>query len=177
MGDRDAARLTDHLREQRRLVEAPRPLPTPMQRHRDDGAGLGEERPAGIRHPAPHGRRKVEPVTVFEGVNELARNIVIAHRRPRAPVGWRSGDRLHRQHAGAGIVGERDPQPLAIGRRDERKLRPACRAQALAADRLAAGRAQLRQRHIDGEAERGPQHAGNPSEAAWSSISGEVPVH
>ena len=153
MGDRHAARLGDDLGEQRRLVEAPRPLPAPMQRHRHDGVGLGEELAAGIRHPAAHGGREVEPVAVFEGVHELARDVVVAHRRAGAPVGRRIGDRLHRQHAGAGIERERDAEPLAIGRRDERELRPAGRAQALAADRLAAGRAELRQRHVDGKPE------------------------
>jgi hypothetical protein len=175
--DRNAARLGDDLGEQRRLVEAPRPLPAPMQRHRDDGVGLGEERPGSVRHPAAHRRGKVEPVAVFEGVDQLARDVVVAHRRAGAPVGGRIGDRLHREHAGAGIERERDAQPLAIRRRDEREFRPAGRAQALPSDRLATGRAKLRQRHIDSKPESRAQHAREPGEAPRSNIGGEVPVH
>src|SRR5438477_612255 len=88
-------------------------------------------------------REQASTVAVLEGVDELAGDIVVAHRRARAPVGGRIGDRLHRQHARAGIERERDAEPLAIGRRDEGELRPARRTQPLAADRLAAGSTKL----------------------------------
>src|SRR5579871_5495688 len=58
-------------------------------------------------------------------------------------------DRLHRQHARPRIVLEWDAEPLAIRPRDERQLRPAGRTKAAALDRLAANRAQRRQRHIE----------------------------
>ncbi len=137
---RHAARLGDDLGQQRRLVEAPRPQPPPVQRHRHERVGVRQQFAPGARHPAAHGGREVEPVAVFEGMHERARDVVVAHGGARAVIGRRIGDRLHRQHAGAGIVGERNAEPLAIGRRDERELRPAGRAQAGAADRLAAGR-------------------------------------
>ena len=155
MSNANAARLADHLAEQRRLVEAPRPLPAPMQRHRHNCIGFGQEFTTGIGHPATHGGREVEPVAVLEGVDELAGDIVVAHCRARAPVGGRIGDRLHRQHARAGIERERDAEPLAIGRRDEGELRPARRTQALAGDRITAGSAKARQRDIDRQRKRG----------------------
>jgi hypothetical protein len=44
-------------------------------------------------------------------------------------------------------------------------------------DRLAAGRTELRQRHIDGKPEGRTQRAGKPGEAARANVGGEVPVH
>ena len=165
VGDGDAGLLRDRLGQQRRLVEAARPQPPPMQRHRHQRIGLVQQFAAGARHPAAHGGREIEPVAVFQRMHQRARDLVVAHRGARPVVGRRVGDRLHRQHARAGIVGERNAEPLAIGRRDERELRPAGRAQAVAADRLAAGRAERRQRDI----ERAPEnrakwrrHAGQP---------------
>ena len=144
--------------QRRRLVETPRPEPSPMQRHRQQRVGVGEQFAAGARHPAPHHRRQIEPVAVFEGQHQRAGDVVIAHRGARAVIGRRIGDRLHRQQAGAGIVGERDAEPRAIRRLDQRQFRPAGRAQADAvAERLAAGRAQRRQRHVEGKAQRGAQ--------------------
>ena len=86
-----------------------------------------EQLAPGARHPAAQHRREVEPVAVFEGVHQRAGDIVVAHRGAGAVVGRRIGDRLHRQDAGAGIVGERNAEPLAIRRLDERQLRPAGR--------------------------------------------------
>ena len=124
---RRPCRPADHLLllgEQRRLVEPPRPLPAPVQRHRHQRVGLAQERAPGVRHPAAHGGREVEPVAVFEGMHQRARDLVVAHRGAGAVIGRRIGDRLHRQDAGSGIVGERDAEPLAVGRGDERELVP-----------------------------------------------------
>src|SRR5262249_41266548 len=62
-------------------------------------------------------------------MDELARDIVVAHRRAGTVVGRRIGDRFHRQEARPAIEGERNAEPLAIGRRDERELGPARRTQ------------------------------------------------
>ena len=158
--------LADHLGEQRRLVEPPRPLPAPVQRHRHQRVGLAQERAPGIRHPAAHGGREVEPVAVFERMHQRARDLVVAHRGAGAVIGRRIGNRFHRQDAGTGIVGERDAEPLAVGRGDERQLGPAGGAQPGVADRLAAGGAKLRQRDVDDQAERRAQRAGDPAKPA-----------
>ena len=66
-------------------------------------------------------------------MDQRARHVVVAHRRARPVIGRRIGDRLHRQDAGARIIGERNAEPLAIGRRDEiaaSTSRPAHRAAA-----------------------------------------------
>jgi len=89
------------------------------------GAGLREEPraeqfPAGARHPAAHRGGEIGAILVFQGVHQRTRDVVIAHRGPGARVGRRIGDRFHRQQAGAGIVGEGDAEPRAVGRLDER---------------------------------------------------------
>ena len=84
-------------------------------------------------------------------MHQRARDVVIAHRGAGALIGRRIGDRLHRQQLGAGIVDKGNAEPRAIGRRDERQFGPACRADALAIDRLAAGDAQRRQRDVERE--------------------------
>ncbi len=71
--------------------------------------GVGEQLAAGARHPAAHHRREIEPVAVFEGMHQRAGDVVVAHRGAGAVIGRRIGDRLHRQQAGAGIVGKGMP--------------------------------------------------------------------
>ena len=73
-----------------------------MQRHRDQRVGIRREFAAGARHPAAHRRGEIEPVAIFERMDQRARDIVVAHRRAGALIGRRIGDRLHRQHAGPG---------------------------------------------------------------------------
>jgi hypothetical protein len=119
VGDRAHARLGDDLGEQRGLVETPCPLPPPMQWHGHKCVGIGKQRPAGICHPAAHDRCKVETITVFQGMHEGARDLVVAHCGARAAIGGRISDRFHGQEAGPGLEGKRNAEPLAIGRRDE----------------------------------------------------------
>ncbi len=178
IGDRPAAGLGDDLGEQGRLVEPPCPLAAPMQRHRHHGIGIGDELTAGIRHPAPHGGREIEPIAVFQGMDEGAGDVVVAHRRARPVVGRRIGDRLHRQQTRPAVERERNAEPLAIGRRDERKLRPAGRAQAWVADRLAAGGAEVRQRDVDRVAQSRAQRRTQAGKAAGPGFAGrDLPVH
>ena len=127
--------------------------------------GVRQQFAPGARHPAAHGGREVEPVAVFQRMHQRARDVVVAHRGAGPVIGRRIGDRLHRQHARAGVVGERNAEPLAIGRRDQRELRPARRAQAVAADRLAAGRAKRRQRHVQRAAEKRAEWRGHAARA------------
>jgi hypothetical protein len=120
-----------------------------MQRHRQERVGIGGELAAGARHPTSHHRRQIEPVAVFEGEHQRAGNIVIALCGARAVIGRRVGDRLHRQQAGTGIVGEGDAEPRAVGWLDQREPRPAIGAQA---DAVTKRRTQLayRRRHRHG---------------------------
>ncbi len=183
MQHRPSARLGDDLAELRRLVEAPRPLPAPVQRHRDDGVGLGEQFAAGIGHPAPHHRGEVEPVAVFEGVHELLGDVVVADRGPRPLVGRRIGDCRGREPTRSIVwwsVLEREggAEPGAIRRRDEAKLAPASRAQAGAVHGLAAGGAVLRQRHVGHEPQRGPQHVGQSAKTPDRDLArSQLPLH
>src|SRR5499427_1272056 len=163
--DHPAARLGDDLGQQCRLVEPTRPLSAPVQRHRNDGVVVSKQFAAGTRHPASHGRGEVEPVAVFQGMDELARDIVVAHRRAGAIVGWRIGDCFHRQEAWPAIEGERNAEPFAIGRRDERELGPAGWTQTRTVDRRATGRAKLRQRDVNHEPEARAQGATQPGKA------------
>ncbi len=90
-----------------------------MQRHRDERIGLGQEFASGARGPAAERRRQIEAVAVFERMHQRAGDIVITHRGAGSCVGRRIGDRLHREEARAGIVGEGNAQPLAIRPCDE----------------------------------------------------------
>ena len=81
------------------------------------------------------------------------------------------------QHAGAGVIDERDAEPLAIGRRDEGELRPAGGAQPGIADRLAAGGAELRQRHIDREAANRPQRTADAAQPRGPLLRGDPGLH
>ena len=131
-------------------------------RRQCSGTGTSASASASSSRPAraiqrPIIGREVEPVAIFQGMHQRARDVVVAHRGAGPVIGRRIGDRLHRQHAGAGIVGERNAEPLAIGRRDQRQLRPAGGAQPAVADRLAAGRAERRQRHVAAPARKPPE--------------------
>ncbi len=126
--DRNAALGRDCDRERGRLIEAARPQPAPMQRHRDQRVGFGENFASRLADPASHHRRNVELVAIFEGMNERPRNLVEAHGGASALIGRRVGDRCHRQDARTRVIGERNAKTLAIGTGDEGELRPARRA-------------------------------------------------
>jgi hypothetical protein len=81
-------------------------------------ASLSSSRPARAIHLPIMGARSSRSPYLNDSTS--ARDIVIAHRGARPVVGRRIGDRLHRMQAGAGIVGERDAEPSAIRRLDER---------------------------------------------------------
>ena len=117
-----------------------------MQRHRNQRVRLGKKFAAGLTDPAAHHWCKVKPIAIFERVHQGPRNLVETHRGASAVISRGIGDRLHRQDARSGVVDEGRAEPLAIGSRDERQFRPARRTEAAAFDRLAAGRAEWRQR-------------------------------
>ena len=150
-GQFDAGLPFDHPRQRAGLVVAAAPAAPPMQRHRNQHVGLGEQLAAGPRHPAAHRRRQIGAVLVFQRMHQRAGDVVIAHRGAGARIGRRIGDRLHRQQLRAGIVDEGNAEPRAIRRRDERQLGPASGTDAFAVDRLAAGDAQRRQRDVERE--------------------------
>jgi hypothetical protein len=148
-GDRHPTFHRDGGGEHGRLVEAPSPLPPPMQRHRHQRVSLRKQFAARIADPAPHHRRQIKAVAIFEGVDKGARNLVEPHRRTRPVIDRGLGDRLHRQDTWAGVVHERDAQPFAIGPRDEGELRPARRAEPLALDRRPTHGTELRQGDVE----------------------------
>ena len=74
-------------------VETARPQPAPMQGHWNERIGLAQELAPGGGHPASHGGCEVEPVAIFERLDQGPRRLInIA--RPRVPGcssgGWRS---------------------------------------------------------------------------------------
>lgn len=109
-----------------------------MQWHGDERIGLRQQFPPGPGNPAAHHRCKVETIGIFKGVHQRAGNLVEPHRGAGATVGGRVGNGLHGQDARAGVIHEWNAEPLAIGPRNEGKLRPACRAKPAALDRFAA---------------------------------------
>jgi hypothetical protein len=116
-------------------------------------SGLGEDFTPGAADPAAHHRREVEPVAIFESMHQGARYLVEAHGGAGSAVGRRISDCFHGQDARAGVIDEGNAEPLAIGPRNEGKLRPTGRAQPVAFHRFAADRAQARQSDIEGRAQ------------------------
>jgi hypothetical protein len=134
-----------------------------MQRHRHQRVGLGQQLAAGLADPPPHHRRQVEPVAIFERMDQRPGNLVEAHGGAGAVVGRRVGDGFHGQDARTRVIDEGNAEPLAVGPGDEREFRPARRTQALAVDRLAAGGAQRRQSEIKRRAQhRARRRGGTP---------------
>ena len=66
-----------------------------MQRDRHQRVGLGGELAAGTGHPLAHGGGEVQPVAIFQGMHEVAGDVVETHRGAGAAIGRRIGDRLH----------------------------------------------------------------------------------
>ena len=60
--DGDAGEPAHRAREQGRLIEAPRPQPRAVERHRHDQIGIGEQLGSGGREPAPEQRQALMPV-------------------------------------------------------------------------------------------------------------------
>lgn len=121
----------NRLRQQRRLVEAPRPQPEPVQRHRHDQVSLVEQLAAGTRHHPAHGQCQLGPVAIFQPVDELARRVIIAADGPCPLEHRRIGHGSGRNQLPAKIDLEGRAQPLAIGPLDEAHATPASRAQRL----------------------------------------------
>ena len=122
-----------------RLVEAPREEAPPVQRHRHDDIGLGDQLGAGPQHPACHPRREVGAVVVFQALHHLARDAGIGDRRTRPLEGRRVGDRLGRQETLAHVVRERRAHHRAPWPLEEAELRPAGAAQRAGLARPAGG--------------------------------------
>jgi hypothetical protein len=105
-------------RDQRRLVEAARRKPRPMERYRqEDGLALGlHER----RHIVPHGSGDRDPATVFQATGEAARQLVIGDRRARP------GESVAERRGSARRSSVRSPR--AEGRNSGSLNRPATRS-------------------------------------------------
>ena len=151
---RDAARGRDRAGQRRRLIEAPRPQPPPMQRHRHERVGVGEQFAPGARHPAAHHRRKIEPVAIFE-VHAPARGRRRRSAPPRGP-GHRPADwRSPPSTAGRGRDRKTKGMPSRAqygGSISDSFDQQARTEPSAVAERLAAGRAQRRQRDVERQA-------------------------
>ena len=148
---RNAALLLDRASERAGLVVAPAPAAPPMQRHRNQHIGLGEQFLAGPRHPAAHCGGEIGAVLVFQRMHQRSRHVVVTHRGAGARIGRRIGDGFHREQVRAGIVDKGNAEPRAKRRRDERQFGPASGADADARDRFAAGDAKRRQCDVERE--------------------------
>jgi hypothetical protein len=140
------------------LIKSPCPPPAPMQGHRNERVGIGQQFAASARHPPAHHGGKVKSVAVFEAVYQRASDIVIADDGARPVVGRWISDRFHGQQAGPGVVRKWNAQPRAVGWLDMRESRPALRAKAFSfAEGLKTRRIQPGQGKIKDEPKRLPQ--------------------
>jgi hypothetical protein len=145
----------DRLRQHGRLVEAPPHQPQPVQRHRRNQIGVGDQLGAGARQPSPEGWCAMGAVAMFEADHQTAAQIVIVQHRPR-PVeqglGANAGP-AHRISAGVERVGHAANRALRRGY--EFGVDPAFRTQAARCrDQGIAGEALGRQHGIDQPAHR-----------------------
>ena len=102
-------------------------------------ASASSSRPArAIQRPIIGARSSRSPY--LKRMHQRAGDVVVAHRGAGAVIGRRIGDRLHRQQAGAGIVGERNAEPRAIGRLDEATVSTSRRRTGRRRRRAARGR-------------------------------------
>src|SRR5712671_318715 len=126
---RDSGICGHHLCECRSLIEPPPPQPSPVQRHRHQRIRVIEQRPAGARHPLTHGSGEVEPVAIFESVDKVAGDVIVAYGGARPSIGRWISDRLHGQNSRTWIIGEWNAEAFAVRWRNERHARPARRTQ------------------------------------------------
>jgi hypothetical protein len=90
-----------------------------MQRHGDKRVGLGQKLASGLGEEASRHRCNVKTIGIFKGIDQRPGNLVKSHGGPGAMVSRRIGDGLHGQDARAGVIHERNAEPLAIGPGDE----------------------------------------------------------
>ena len=83
----DPAQLADRMGQHRRLVVAAREEPRPMQRHRHDHIGFGEQRGPGAAHELAQRRRELQPVAMLEGQHQRPAFLVVAQGRARPGEG------------------------------------------------------------------------------------------
>ena len=67
--DGDATQPAGLLRQQRRLVEPPRPQPRAVERHRNEDIGLFKQFLASFDQPPPEQGQALMPVAIFEALN------------------------------------------------------------------------------------------------------------
>ena len=70
--DLGTAGRADRLRQQRRLVVAALKQARPVQRHRDEQVGAGEDLTSGAVHPAPERPSHMGSVAVLQPEHEMA---------------------------------------------------------------------------------------------------------
>jgi NADH dehydrogenase [ubiquinone] 1 alpha subcomplex assembly factor 5 len=117
------------MRQQRRLVEAAVPKPPARQRNGHDEVGVDQEWPTRLHEPAAEKPGDIVPVAEFQVMHQGAHDAVKARDSPGAVVVGRGGGGSRRDHGAPGIVGHRQPEPVAQRRRDEIDPGPAFGAQ------------------------------------------------
>jgi hypothetical protein len=110
------------------LVEAPLPQPQAVERHRNDEVGLRQELGAGPRHHGAQSFGQLDPVAVFQPVDEGAGRSIVVSRRAGALENRRIGHGGRRQEGHPEVHRERGAEALAIGPLDQSQARPAARA-------------------------------------------------
>ncbi len=147
--DRNAREPPDRMRQHRRLIEAPRPEPRCVERHRHDKVGFGEKLGASLLQPAAEEWQTFVPIPVFEALDQLAHGRGIARDGARPVVQWGLGDGGGGEKRRAGIVRKRHAEPVAHGWRNEVDLGKAGAAdEPVLADARPADDADRRQKKV-----------------------------
>ena len=121
----DAARRGDLPCQQCRLVELPPDQPPARHRHRHDQVGIGEQLGTGPCHPARQQAARLVAIGVLEAMDQFAHDMV-EHGRGAGPVVGRGigGRRGRNQRPVTAAERQRQAEPVAQRRRDERDLLP-----------------------------------------------------
>ena len=145
--DRDDA--TERVRDQRRLIEPPRPEPPAVKRYRHEQIDRVDRREP--RDLPRHRHRDPRSAGIFEPQREPPCDRTISDRGADAGMTRRARQAGGAARLVAAIHGEREVAPRAPGRRDEDEAVPARRAEAMIGlDRIAAAGAARRQRQRGG---------------------------
>jgi len=108
--NRNSRQSGHRLRQNGRLVEAPRPEPGPVEGDGHDDVCSGEKLGPRCRHPPPEQGYAFMPIPIFESLDQLAHGRRIARGGPPSVVDWGFGHGRCGKARLAGIIRQRQAE-------------------------------------------------------------------
>ena len=136
--------------EESRLIVAALKQPGPMQRHRDEEIGAGEDIRSRAVHPAPERASDMGAITVLQPEHQMSAIPVVAEHRTRLIPGPPLAGTVRAQRILIHRMRKRRAAKHAPGLREKRDPRPTAAAQTVGLiDDFAAAEAARRQHPVD----------------------------